>query len=391
MQLVEVTNTLLQKRFLQVHADINKTNANWIQPLNQDINAAFDPDKNKLFNSGQVNRWLLRSNSGQYIGRIAAFINPKYSNKGDHIPIGGIGYFDCINDQHAANRLFETAKQWLKDQGMQAMDGPINFGERHTRWGLLVEGFQPPVYGLNYNPPFYQSLFEGYGFQKFYSQYCYDLPINQDNPKQLTDKFYKAHASYAGDPNYYIRHVTKSNIREFARDFSVVYNKAWAGHEGNKSLSEQAAVKMFSQMKPVIRKHTAWIAYSNDTPVATWINMINLNEIFRHFNGRFGLIEKLNFLYRINFQKLTQLVGLVYGVIPEFQGSGIDYFMIVEAEKELKTKTNFNHLELQWIGDFNPKMNAIAGFLEAEKSRELITYRYLFDKETKFERHPILG
>ena len=51
MQLVEVTNTLLQKRFLQVHADINKTIANWIQPLNQDINAVFDPDKNKLFNS----------------------------------------------------------------------------------------------------------------------------------------------------------------------------------------------------------------------------------------------------------------------------------------------------------------------------------------------------
>ena len=80
----------------------------------------------------------------------------------------------------------------------------------------------------------------------------------------------------------------------------------------------------------------------------------------------------------------------VFGVVPEFQGTGIDYYMIVEAAKTIQTKTNYNELELQWQGDFNPKMLNISKNLGAKQSRLLATYRYLFDREKTFKRHPIL-
>jgi hypothetical protein len=377
--------------FLVVHKVLNRESTNWICPIDQDINDVFDASKNKLFQEGAAKRWLLEDADGKLIGRIAAFITPKYTNKDDKQPTGGIGYFDCINNQEAADRLFNTAKDWLLSKGMQAMDGPINFGERNTRWGLLIKGFHPPVYGMNYNPPYYQELFDNYGFNKFYAQYCYDLDIKQDEPQQLSEKFYEGHAKFADNAKYYIKGLTKKNIRQFAHDFCEVYNKAWASHEGNKTLKEETAFKMFNKMKPIIKKNSAWLAYAGDMPVAMWVNMIDLNEIFKSFDGQFGLIQKLQLLYHLKFKPLTRLIGLVYGIIPEYQGTGIDRFMIVEAEKELKEKTTFNKLELQWIGDFNPKMNAIADFLEAEKSRELITYRYLFDDKAPFVRHPILG
>jgi len=49
---------------------------------------------------------------------------------------------------------------------MQAMDGPINFGENDNFWGLLVEGFVPPSYGMNYNPPYYQSFLSTMGLKR---------------------------------------------------------------------------------------------------------------------------------------------------------------------------------------------------------------------------------
>jgi hypothetical protein len=104
-------------------------------------------------------------------------------NKGDDLPVGGIGFFDCINSQDAADMLLDVAKHWLMQKGMQAMDGPINFGERDRWWGLVVQGFQQPLYCMNYNPPFYKELLENYGFENFYNQICFGMdakaPLSQ--------------------------------------------------------------------------------------------------------------------------------------------------------------------------------------------------------------------
>ena len=159
MQLIEVTNKRSARNFLQVALKLYANDPHWIRPLDNDIEDVFNPKKNKFFRFGEAIRYILLDERGQSIGRIAAFINKKYKNKGDDVPIGGIGFFECINNQNAANYLFDHAKKWLESKGMEAMDGPINFGERDRWWGLVVEGFKEPLYGMNYNPPFYVSLF----------------------------------------------------------------------------------------------------------------------------------------------------------------------------------------------------------------------------------------
>ena len=112
---------------------------------------------------------FLLTTKGKPIGRIAAFINNKKADTFDQ-PTGGCGFFECINSQDAANMLFDTAKAWLQSGGMKAMLGPINFGENDMWWGLLIEGFSRPYYGMNYNPPYYKQLFENYGFTVSYEQ-----------------------------------------------------------------------------------------------------------------------------------------------------------------------------------------------------------------------------
>jgi len=387
MQLTEVSTPALARDFIKVNTVINKANTNYIRPLDKDILEVFDEKKNKTFRQGKCIRWILKDDAGRLVGRIAAFTNKKYKNKGDDLPVGGIGFFDCINDQPAANLLFDTARQWLTEQGMEAMDGPINFGERDRWWGLVAEGFQEPLYCMNYNYPYYKDLFETYGFKNFFNQLCFGL----DAKKKLHPKMYDRHALYENDPDYTSIHIKKNQLEKFAGDFTTIYNKAWAGHGGLKELKKDQVLIMFKKMKPVMDEKIIWFGYYKEDPVCMFVNLPDLNQLFKHLHGKFGLLQKLYFLWLQKTMKNKKFTGIVYGIVPEFQGKGVDAFMIVEAAKIVQPTTSYTEYEMQWIGEFNPKMINVAQSLgETFRSRMLTTYRYLFDRNREFKRHPVL-
>ncbi|HET7117015.1 MAG TPA: hypothetical protein VFI29_11020, partial [Hanamia sp.] len=93
MQLFLVSDSVSVKEFLRVPLIIYKDDPNFIQPLDKDINDVFNPKKNKAFRFGECARWLLKDDDGKLIGRIAAFVNKKYRNKGDEQKTGGVGFF----------------------------------------------------------------------------------------------------------------------------------------------------------------------------------------------------------------------------------------------------------------------------------------------------------
>lgn len=387
MQLIEILDYKSSQQFLHVPLKIYKDDSNFIRPLDKDVNEIFDPKKNKAFRFGECNRWLLIDDDNNLIGRIAAFVNKRYKNKGDDQPTGGIGFFECINNQEAADMLFDVAKNWLMLRGMGAMDGPINFGERDRWWGLVVEGFKPPIYLMNYNLPYYQKLFEDYGFKNFYNQVCWHLFVQ---PK-LSGKFYEQYDKYNAMPGYKAVRINKNELQKFSADFSTVYNNAWASHEGNKQLNKEVAFKMFKAMKPVMDEDLIWFVYHNDKPIAFWVNLPELNQIFKHLNGKFGLFAKLKYLWLKQKGICNKFTGIVFGVVPEYQGMGIDYFMIISGGNVIQKKRQYDELELQWQGDFNPKILNISKNIGAKQSRLLTTYRYIFDRTREFKRHPILN
>lgn len=388
MKLIEVTTKELSKKFIEANVELNKGVKNYIRPLDKDINEVFDPARNKAFRFGSVRRWILMDDAGKFAGRIAAFINKRYKNKGDDGPVGGIGFFDCINDQKAANLLFDTAKEWLASQQMEAMDGPINFGERDRWWGLVVEGFQEPLYGMNFNPPYYKELFENYGFQPFYYQICWGL----DPKKRLSDKLLERFKVLENNPDFSARYIDKRHLEKYAEDFTIVYNAAWAGHGGMKQLKKEQVIHMFRQMKPVMDERIVWFAYYKDEPIAIYVNLPDLNQWFKYLNGKFDLLHKLKFLWVKRTKPNKKFSGIVFGIVPKFQGKGIDSYIIGETAKVVqRPDIHYTEYEMQWIGDFNPKMmNMVQNIGEAFASRKLITYRYLFDRTKEFKRHPMV-
>ncbi len=385
MQLKEVISQAEQRLFLEMPLGIYSGIPDWIRPLDKDIQSVFDPAANKSFRHGKAIRWILFDQQGRCIGRIAAFVNKRYRNKGDQGSVGGFGFFECTNDPKAAACLLDAAKSWLQQEGMESMDGPINFGERDKWWGLVTKGFQSPLYCMNYNLPYYQELLEGYGLRAFYHQLCFGMHPHED----LQPKFYERQKALSGDPAYRARYIDTSRLDDFVADFHTVYNKAWAKHAGNKELSLEQCKKLFRSMKPVMDEKIVWFAYYKEEPIAIFINLPDLNQWFRYLNGKFGWFQKLRFLFLKQFVKNTRFVGIVFGVVPEFQGKGVDSFLIAEASAVVKTLP-YTEYEMQWIGDFNPRMVAVAESLTPHRSRILTTYRMHFDSSRPFERHPML-
>jgi hypothetical protein len=389
MQILPVTDTAGNKHFLKVPLLIYKDDPKWIRPLDKDINEVFDPKKNKAFRFGKAARWILQDDNGKPIGRIAAFYNKKYKNKDDNMTVGGIGFFECINDQRAADLLFDNAKHWLINEGAEAMDGPINFGERDRWWGLITEGFFEPLYCMNYNPPYYVNLFKDYGFNVFYNQVCFGL----DAQKKLAQKVIDRHKIHEANPDISFSTIKKNNLDKYAVDFVEVYNKAWAGHGGLKQLTKEQVLIMFNKMKPVMDEDVIYFAYHKGVAISMFVNLPDINQYFKHFNGKFGLLQKLEFLWRQRFRKAKKFVGMVFGTVPEWQGKGIDAYIIGECAKIVQVPPyHYTQYEMQWIGDFNTKMINVAESLgETYRSRQLTTFRYMFDRTKEFKRHPMLA
>lgn len=357
----------------------------WVPHLKQDVEKVFQPGTNKLFRDGSIKRWLLRRD-GEVIGRIAAFVNPKYA-KSMKQPTGGMGFFECIEDKDAAFLLFDTAIDYLKGKGMEAVDGPINFGEKDRFWGLQIENFDAmPSYGMNYNPEYYVRYFEEYGFNRYYEQLIYARDIYV--PAQ--EVFVRKYNQVMSDPAYRIANVRGRSVEQIAYDFMTVYNNAWGGFHGFKPMPQAQALRIIKAMKPVLDPDIVVFVYYNEKPIAFYVNIPELNEIFRHVKGNLNLWGKLVFLYHKLRKTPRTMVGMVFGVDREFHGKGVEGAMIKWTELHIVTLKRYDHTIMTWIGDFNPKMLKVVENLGATVYRKLATYRYLFDRTKPFERMPIV-
>ena len=383
MNLIEVKDKSTEKAFIELPVRLYKNEKNWIRPLDKDIKAVFDRAKNKNYRNGEAIRWILER-EGQVVGRIAAFYDKKTAAKNEQ-PTGGIGFFESIDDQEVANTLFDAGKHWLIEKGMEAMDGPINFGDRNSWWGLLVDGFHEPNYQMPYNFPYYQALFENYGWQLYFNQYTYQRPMGSE--VGLTDRMKEKASLNIDNPEYEFRCITKKEYDKGPEYFRTVYNKAWAGHGGVKEMPLRQAQTIFKSMKPVADVRLIWFAFYKGEPVAFFISLPELNQIYKQLNGQWNLFTKLKFLYLLKTGAIKKALGIVFGVVPDHQRKGIEAALIVSYTKMAWQKGfQYNDLEMNWIGDFNPKMMRVVEQIGGEVFKTHITYRYLFDRTKEFKR-----
>ncbi|MDF1573853.1 MAG: hypothetical protein P1P86_01505 [Bacteroidales bacterium] len=387
MTIKEVKDRKSVKAFLEVPRIIYRNDENWVCPFDKEIDSIFDPKLNVYYGHGEAARWLLYDDRQQLIGRVAAFIDRNSCDKHDQ-PTGGLGFFECIHNQEAANLLYDTAREWLRERGMEAMDGPVNFGETDKYWGLLVDGFTHPSYEIAYNPPYYQELFENYGFKTYFRQEGFHLDVT----KPLPPRFERIARRVASNPEYDFQHFKWKEADRYIQDFVTVFNEAWASFKENFEPLEVSYIKKtLKKAKAIIDEEFIWIAYSSGKPIAIYLMYPDVNLILKHLNGRLHPGAMLKFLYLKRKKTMTRARGVLMGVIPAFQSRGIEAGIILKLVRVFEKKPHYTEIEFSWVGDFNPKMRKIFISVGCKSVKHYITYRYLFDRNAEFHRYPIPG
>jgi len=372
MVILPVSDKQTRKEFLAVARYIYKDDKNWICPLDKDVEAVFDSQKNPFFEHGKCTRWILKDDNNAPIGRIAAFVNEKKAWQYDQ-PTGGIGFFECINNREAAFSLFDTAKSWLEQQGMKAMDGPINFGETDSFWGLLVEGYSPPSYGMNYNPAYYHELFKQYGFETAYEQITNFLAVRNPFPERFT----KIANWVANKPGYTFEHFSKKNAGKYVNDLMEIYNDAWQNFENFVPIKKQTLEESFKKMETIMDEKLIWFAYINGEPASFVVIIPDANQMIKDFNGKLGLLEKLQFLYN-RWVGVNRMRAVVMGTKSAYQKHGLESALFIKLKEYVLPLDQYDELELSWVGDFNDKMLSLHEATGATFGKRHLTMRKFF-------------
>ena len=385
MRLLEVLTPAQAREFLQFQVRLYAGDANYVRPLDRDIEAVFDTAKNKYFRHGALVRWLLVDAAGRTLGRVAAFVNERTAHTFSQAT-GGLGFFECVDDQAAATVLFDAARDWLAARGMAAMDGPINFGDRDQWWGLLLDNYGPPLYGQNYNPPYYCRLLETYGFQLYFNQYTYFRKV----AAPLSPEYRKKALVLFNNPAYSFEHLRLSNLPKYTEDFRQVYNKAWVKHDGVKAMTPEQSANIMKKLRPIIDERVCWFAYYEGEAVGFFIALPELNELFKHVNGKLNWLGKLKFAWYRWRGAVRTLTGIAFGIVPAHQRKGLETAFILAASKMVQdaSKVHYEDFAMNWIGDFNPKMMRVAESIGGRIWRTHGTFRYLFDRTKPFVRAP---
>jgi hypothetical protein len=389
MQIVEVITKEDKKEFLNFPKWLYKDDLSWVCQLDSGIESVFDPVKNITFKHGEAIRWILKNGEGITIGRLAAFIDLVRSDA-NRQPTGGIGYFEVTENKEAAFALFDTAKGWLKARGMEAMDGPINFGENDNNWGLLVDGFMQQGFGMPYHKRYYRAFFEEYGFKNYFEQYSYHRNVRGADKKivQFPERIMKIAGWLSKRPGYSFEHFEIRNRDKYIKDIVEIYNSTWSVFkEDFTPLDPEFLDESVKKARVIIDEELIWFAYFNDKPIAFFVLFPDLNQILKHMNGNLNLWNLIRFVYYKLTHEMTRMRAIVGGVHPSHQNSGVESAIFLNLYNVFKRKPWFKELELSWVGDFNLKMIAIYEALGAHKAKTHITYRYLINDKLPFIRY----
>lgn len=279
--------------FLDVPDRVYAGDPNWVPPLRSSVAKEFAPD-NPFFQYGRLQPFVaVESGSNQPVGRIVAAVNQRLIER-EGIPVGLFGYFECIEDYSVAQKLFQTASDWLRQQGMTRVRGPINLST-HNGCLFLVDGFDtPPMILMPYNPPYYPQFIEQDGWQKAQDAYSYNFPLTTTLPEEF-EKAYRI-ACRSGVSFRPIR-VKGNGFEEDARSVYRLTTQMFANNYSATPRSEEEFLEEATSLQSLIDPDVFPVAEHDGKMVGYWMGLPDYNIPLKHVGGKLDLWGTLKFLW----------------------------------------------------------------------------------------------
>jgi len=307
----------------------------------------MDRKKNPFYEHAETEFFIAERN-GEMVGRIAAIVNHNH-NKEHGDKVGFFGFFECVNDQEVANKLFDAAGQFLRSHGMTAMRGPAN-PSVNDEYGLLINGFDlSPTVLMPYNPPYYATLIESYGLAKIKDLFSYLL----SQETVYSDRLERVNAIVKERQGLTFRPIDMKRFDEDVQRIKDVYNKAWARNWGEVPMTDAEISALAADLKPVVVPDLVIFAEAKGKTVGFALSLPDINVALKN-NKKGRLIPGLIRLF-LHKKKINLVRIIVLGVLPEYQPSGAAGVLFYETAVRAQA-LGYKFGEAGWILEDNEKM-----------------------------------
>ena len=167
-----------------------------------------------------------------------------------------------------------------------------------------------------------------------------------------------------------------------------MYNQAWNLEvHGVDGITREQVENIYKSLRPIIDKNLIYFAFYQKRPIGFFLMFPEINQAVRHLNGKMNLWGMLKFMYYRHVKKMDVALGQLFGVVPEFQGKGVEAALIKRfTECIVEKDSHYKYLELNWVGEFNPPMMHLMDYIGAKVARTHVTYRKLFRDDIPFVR-----
>lgn len=370
-----VTNRRELKDLVMFPFDLYRDDPYWVPPLISERMTHYDPEQNPFFEHAEA-QFFRALRGDETVGTIVAIDDELHPQVWDE-SVGFWGVFEVIEDYEVAARLFAAAREWLAARGREIMRGPFNLNI-NDEVGLLVEGYDgPPALMMPYNPPYYKTFIERYGFQKAKDLYAYRQEIARYKDGLPETVVRGAHIA----EERYNTTARSAEIRHLEREVELIkpiYRQAWSENWGALPMTDEEFDYLAESLKVVVDPDLTILAFIDGEPVGAMITVADYNQVAKHLNGRLFPFGWLKFLWYK--QKIDGIRVLVMGVLKEHRLKGIEALMLREAwQKSLKK--DYEWVEMSWILEDNYR---IIRTLETMFGDIYRTYR-LYDLSTRGE------
>lgn len=373
IEIREVKTPKELKDFIMLPFRLYKNDQNWVAPLIPDQKKFLSPQHNPFFQHSEA-QLFLAIRDGKVVGRISAHTNTQH-NKEHKDNIGFWGFFECENDQEAANQLFATAEKWNKAKGKDGMRGPLNF-TINDECGLLIKGFEtPPMVMMTHALPYYQELCSGYGLEKAMDLYAYYKEQNQ-----IPERVDRLHEALLRRSKATIHTLSKEK-KQRRKDIETVfrlYTEAWQYNWGAVPMTEAEFEHLVDELLPLADPDMVLFAEIDGRPVGFSLALPNYNEVLKVMNGRVNPITLIK--AAIAKKRIGSARVITMGVIKEYQNRGIDTIFHYYSYKHGIPK-GYIRGEFSWVLETNTMMVRVAEMLEAEIYKTYRIYDKIFNKE----------
>jgi GNAT superfamily N-acetyltransferase len=354
-----------RKQFLEFPWTLYRNDPNWIPPLRITQKELVGYVPHPFYERNLVQTFLATRN-GEVCGRIAAILNWGH-NERYRERRGFFGFFECVDDQEAADGLLDAVRQWFADQGISCLRGPTN-PSLNYELGTLIDGFDsPPTFMMTYNPPYYARLLENYGFRKTQDLYAFWGHI--DMLPKIKAKLGPVAEQIIQRYNVRLRSMDASRFLEEVRMFLSVYNRSLVNTWGFVPMSPGEVDHMAAGLRHLIVPELAMITEVDGRVVGAMFGLPDYNPRIRQIDGRLfptGLFRLL--LHKDRIQRI-RLIST--NVIPEYQRLGLGLVLMSGIVPKVLA-SGVQEAEFSWVLESN---SLSRGALQKGGAKLTKTYR----------------